>query len=144
MNNQTAPPAVTFVQGFQGTIRPFDSQDVPTWFQHFESIQRIHHITEDDKYDHLRAVLTKSAIAPISMQMKKPPESATVRYSWLRDLLTEGNGEKIGDRRPSQFLSRLNELAPDDIIREMWWKELLSACRAILTTMQNSSAHELD
>lgn len=160
MNNQTAPPAVTFVQGFQGTIRPFDPQDVTTWFQHFESILRIHHIADEDKYDHLMAVLTKNAVAPISMQLKKPPVDAAARYPWLKDLLTEGHGksnrerlrqllagEKIGDRRPSQFLSRLHELAPEgvdeDIIREMWWKELPSAARAILTTMQTASAHEL-
>lgn len=102
------------------------------------------------------AVLTKNAVAPISMQLKKPPVDAAARYPWLKDLLTEGHGktnrerlrqllagEKIGDRRTSQFLSRLNEGVDEDIIREMWWKELPSAARAILKTMQTASAHEL-
>lgn len=58
------------------------------------------------------AVLTKNAVAPISMQLKKPPVDAAAHFPWLKDLLTEGHGktnrerlrqllagEKIGDRR---------------------------------------------
>lgn len=145
---------IAYVQGLQGTVRPFDTMDVLNWFQHFESVLRIHHVADDQKYDHLMAVLTKTAIAPISMQLKKTPEDEATRYAWLKELLIEGHGkstkerlrqllagERIGDRRPSQFLARLHDVAPEgvdnEIIHEIWWKELPSASRAILATMQD-------
>lgn len=157
---EQAQPPVAYVQSFQGTIRPFDTTDVLTWFQHFESVLRIHHVEDAQKYDHLMAVLTKNAIAPIAMQLKRTPDDEATRYAWLKELLVDGHGksnkerlrqllagEKIGDRRPSQFLSRLHEVAPEgvdsEIIHEMWWKELPSASRAILTTMRDAPADEL-
>lgn len=86
-NSNDAPsPAnhVTIVQGFQGVVMTFDTDDVPTWFQHFESILRIHHVPETDKYDHLMAVLTKPAIAPVSINLKAPPATEEEKYPWLK------------------------------------------------------------
>lgn len=162
MTNDVQPPAnhVTIVQGFQGVVMTFDTDDVPTWFQHFESILRIHHVPETDKYDHLMAVLTKPAIAPVSISLKAPPATEEEKYPWLKKLLIEGHGkstkerlrqllagERIGDRKPSQFLARLVDIAPssvdDEIVREVWWKELPQSCRAILSTMQSATPAEM-
>lgn len=110
---------------FQGRVIPFDREDVPTWFVHFESVLRIHGISGADRYDYLVASLTKPALAPIAAAIKRPPEQEEERYAWLKDQLITAHGrsnqerlhqliagEKIGDRRPSIFLSHLRAIAP--------------------------------
>lgn len=151
---------VTVISGFKGCQFPFDPSHVTTWFQHFECVLMINRIPKELQYDHLMASLPLSALGPISTQLKKPPTNEEERYNWLKNLLINAHGkskqerlrqflsgEKIGDQKPSQFLERLQEIAPeevgDDIIKEVWWRELSSSCRVIMSTMVNESLEQL-
>lgn len=145
---------------FQGRVAPFDIEDVPTWFVHFESVLRIHGINGVDRYDYLLASLPRAALQPLATIIKSPPEDDDTRYDWLKGQLEEAhgktnrerlrqllNGEKMGDRRPSHFLGYLRTLAPDsvddEIVKEVWFRELPSSTRKILAVTQTTSLTEL-
>lgn len=151
------PVVIPAPASFHGQVMPFDRDDVPTWLQHFECVLRIHQVRANDRYDYLMASLSKDALAPISLSLKNPPD--TDQYDWLKNLLQEAHGkstrerlrqllegEKIGDRRPSVFLNHLRSIAPDhiedEIVKEVWWRELPSSTRAIMSTTTKATLND--
>lgn len=135
-------------------IDRFDVVEPQQWFDSFEATLRINRTSTEDYYDYLLSLLHREARAPISLSMQSPPEDESKRYEWLKALLIEGHskssrdklrqllqGEKIGDRKPSHFLAHLNDLAPQnmdrDLLKEIWWKELSSTTRAILSPIED-------
>lgn len=139
---------------------PFDTNDPANWFVTFEANQRIYGIQKANQYDYLLCTLHASARHPIAHQLSAPPEDRDKRYDWLKDLLITGHtksrrqklqqlllGERIGDRRPTAFLAQLKELAPesvdDELVKEIWWKELPTTTRAVLSAITNADLRKL-
>lgn len=146
-----AAPQQQVVTVYQ-SIRPerFDTDEPIIWFIQFEAMMRLYHVPEAEKYDLLIASLHKAARTPVSHQLSTPPDDASTRYTWLKDLLIAGHskssreklqqlllGESIGDRKPTVFLADLRALAPenmdDELVREFWWKGLSAPARGILS-----------
>lgn len=156
INGENGPDAaapITFL-----LTEKFDAEDPTSWFQQFEAKLRIAHIADDAQYDHLLAVLNKAAKEPVTFELQNPPEEN--QYNWLKQLLIEGHGKsrkqrvqqllegtRIGDRKPSVFLAHLRELAPDtvqdDLVKEIWWKELPETVRTVLSCMGTVTLREL-
>ena len=153
------PPPSTTVR-FSGQTLPFDCDDPESWFLHFESVLRINRVPELDRFDHLMASLSKTAMTPIATHLRSPPSDPATSYSWLKDLLVNAHGkstqtrlreilagQRIGDMSPKLFLNKLQLLAPksvgEDIIRECWLKELPDESRAILSVIQNCPLDQL-
>lgn len=101
-------------------IERFDLDEPALWFDQFEATLRINKVPEADRYDHLLAGLNRAARQPVAYRLQSPPEDATTRYQWLKELLIEGHGktkkqrvqqlldlETIGDRKPSTFYAHL-------------------------------------
>lgn len=152
------PPQEPRAIGFTGRVMAFDTSDAITWFIHFECVMRIHGVPARDQFDYLVACLSKDALSPVAGLLRSPPVEE--RYEWLKQALIEAHGlttrerlrkllkgESIGDRKPSLFLSHLTEVAPEgvdeDIIKEVWWKELPTQCRTVLATLQGQPLTKL-
>lgn len=149
---------IAVVTGIQS--EKFDTNDPTSWFSRFEATLRINRVPPPDQFDYLLASLHREARQPVAYALQTPPEDDTTSYQWLKALLVEAHsktakeklrqllaGERIGDRKPSVFLSHLRDLAPDtvdnDLLKEFWWKELPSSMRTILSTMSGADTQAL-
>lgn len=149
---------IAVVTGMQS--EKFDTNDPTSWFSRFEATLRINRVPPPDQFDYLLASLHREARQPVAYALQTPPEDDTTSYQWLKALLVEAHsktakeklrqllaGERIGDRKPSVFLSHLRDLGPDtvdnDLLKEFWWKELPSTMRTILSTMSGADTQAL-
>lgn len=158
MNNQEHQAPVQMV----GVFKPeyFDIDDPQNWFVSFEANLRIHNVQKELRYDYLLCALNAKARAPIAHQLDATPDHPEQQYDWLKELLISGHtksrkeklqqllqGERIGDRKPTQFLAHLRQLAPesmdDELVREFWWKELSPTARAILSAVDKANTRQL-
>lgn len=148
---------IAVVTGMQS--EKFDTNDPTSWFSRFEATLRINRVPPPDQFDYLLASLHREARQPVAYALQTPPEDDTTSYQWLKALLVEAHsktakeklrqllaGERIGDRKPSIFLSHLRDLAPDtvdnDLLKEFWWKELPASMRTILSTMSGADTQD--
>lgn len=161
MSDNGDPPPVTAmsVLGPQKIDR-FDVEDPIGWFGQYEDVLEYNGVQSADWFRHLKSCLHARARKPITLQLNKPPENAEKRYEWLKELLIAAHTssrhekfkqlmekEKIGDRKPSAFLSHLRELAPptvnDEFVIDLWKLELPPEVQTALYSMAAKDTDEM-
>lgn len=140
-------------------IPPFIASNPAVWFQLVDMCFELGKVTcETTKFKLLITSLDTKYIAEVQDLILKPPELTP--YSTLKkeliNRLSSSEEEKtrrlleheeIGDRRPSQFLRHLQQLAgssfPDNILRTLWIGRLPQNVQAILASQKTSDLSEV-
>lgn len=129
-------------------VPPFWPNEPALWFVQLEGQFALSNITADvTKFYHVIANLDYKYICEVKDIIAKPPTDnkydkikaelisrlSASQEQRVRQLLTH---EELGDRKPSQFLRHLQNLAgaevPDDFIRSLWMSRLPSHIQAII------------
>ncbi|CAH4034451.1 unnamed protein product [Pieris brassicae] len=157
MDNQDAHDAPV-INSVSVKMPPFWPDEPVLWFAQMESQFTLANITADTtKYNYVVSNLDYKYVSEIKDIIKNPP--TTDKYISLktelisrlsssqervRQLLTH---EDIGDRKPSQFLRHLQNLAgpeiPDDFIRSIWSSRLPTNIQVIIASQPKSSLDSL-
>lgn len=144
---------------YQIKIIPFAPEDPEIWFAMLESQFTTHGITEDKiKFSnvvtslgmvHAKAVKDLITNPPSENRYEKIKAELIRRLSASHEkkvmqLLTH---EELGDRKPSQFLRHLQDLAgpsvPEDFVRSIWSSRLPQSVQAILASQTSHSLDQL-
>jgi hypothetical protein len=129
------------------------------WFAQMESQFSISNITTDaTKFNYIVAQLESQYAAEVEDIIVSPP--ATDKYKKLKDELIKRlsvsrqkkvkqllSQEELGDRKPSQFLRHLRNLAgpniPDEFLLSIWTSRLPNNVQFIIASKPNDSLEEL-
>lgn len=131
-------------------VPPFWPDEPSLWFAQLEGQFVLAGITSDTtKFYHVISNLEYKYVAEVKDVVTNPPAEnkfqklkteliarlSTSQEQRVRQLLAH---EELGDRRPSQFLRHLRNLAgtkmPDEILRSLWANRLPSHIQAIIAT----------
>lgn len=129
-------------------VPPFWPNEPALWFLQLEAQFALANITSDaTKYYHVTSNLDFKYVCEVKDIISKPPADnkyekikselisrlSASQEQRVRQLLTH---EELGDRKPSQFLRHLQNLAgaevPDDFIRSLWTSRLPNHIQAII------------
>lgn len=150
--SSTVPHAVvqTEVNKVSVKVPPFWPERPEIWFAQIEAQFCVSGITSDlTKFNTLVASMESHIIAQVTDAILSPPPSDL--YMNLKRRIMEQFGENehtkmqklltgldLGDRRPSQLLNELRNLANgrmnDDLLKSLWMQRLPQNVRAILQT----------
>lgn len=129
------------------------------WFAQIESQFSISNITTDaTKFNYVVAQLESQYAAEVEDVIISPP--ATDKYKKLKEELIKRlsvsrqkkvkqllSQEELGDRRPSQFLRHLRNLAgpniPDEFLLSIWTNRLPNNVQYVVASKPNDSLEEL-
>lgn len=130
-------------------IGPFWKRDPTLWFAQLEAQFTLNQITrEDTRYYHVLAAIDSEILACCSDIIRDPPVDG--KYSAIKDRIireysiSEQNrmqqllrGCELGDRKPSQLLREMRDLARDvitdeKIIKSLWMQQLPETTQAVL------------
>ncbi|CAH4029217.1 unnamed protein product [Pieris brassicae] len=158
MDNQDAHDAPV-INSVSVKVPPFWPDEPVLWFAQIESQFTLANITADTtKYNYVVSNLDYKYVSEIKDIIKNPPTTdkyislktelisrlSSSQEQRVRQLLTH---EDIGDRKPSQFLRHLQNLAgpeiPDDFIRSIWSSRLPTNIRVIIASQPKSSLDSL-
>lgn len=151
-NNDTANTASSIPEVSRVAMRlpPFWPADPEVWFSQIESQFKVAGITSDEtKFNYIVGNLEPTYATEVRDILTKPP--ATEKYDTLKKelirRLSESQQQKtkrlleheeLGDRKPSQFLRHLQNLAgdvaPESLVRSLWLSRLPAVVQAILAT----------
>ena len=144
----------TIVERVSVRVPPFWAADPAMWFSQLEAQFEVSNISQDStKFNYVIANLEPRYATEIRDLIATPPE--TDKYTKIKreliDRLSASQEDKtrrllehevMGDRKPSQFLRHLRNLAgeavPITLIRSLWLSRLPPAIRAILATQADS------
>lgn len=131
-------------------IPPFWPNDPEVWFLQIETQFSIGGISSDEtKYNYVVGNLDSNYISEVRDIISRPPSTGKyekIKTEIIRRLSTTQEEktrrllehEEMGDRKPSQFLRRLQGLAgtavPDKLVRSLWLGRLPASLQAILAT----------
>lgn len=139
-------------------IAPFWKNNPGLWFIQLEAQFNIAKISKDDaKYDYLVGNIESEILAQVSDIVASPPN--TDKYSILKMRIlqifqaTEAQRIKcltstliLGDKRPSQLLREMKEIAEDlfteNVLKTLWLQKLPTAMQSILM-VSNSNLDDL-
>ncbi|XP_076247989.1 uncharacterized protein LOC143187636 [Calliopsis andreniformis] len=140
-------------------VPPFWEKNPATWFRQLESQFVLSGITRDaTKYHYVSANLENKYADVVIDIINNPPVSnmyETLKAELIRRLSDSKEQnirhllehEEIGDRKPSIFLRRLQNLAgdtvSDDFLKTLWLGRLPTSVQAILITRQKDSLSDL-
>ncbi|KAJ0180017.1 hypothetical protein K1T71_004608 [Dendrolimus kikuchii] len=149
----------SFVQSVRVKVPPFWPDEPALWFTQLEGQFALANITVDStKYNYVISNLEFKYAAEIKDIINKPPDSnkydkvkkelinrlSSSQEQKVRQLLTH---EDMGDRKPSQFLRHLQNLAgpnvPDDFVRSLWSSRLPTHIQIIVASQSSSNLEEL-
>ncbi|XP_026737511.1 uncharacterized protein LOC113508121 [Trichoplusia ni] len=137
----------------------FNADDPQLWFAQLEGQFVLSNITTDNtKFYYVLAQLEPQHSAQVRDLIVNPP--STGRYEKLKAELIKRLSasqerkikqllmhEELGDRKPTQFLRHLQQLAgptvPTDFIRSIWCSRLPANLQTIVTMQANSSLEEV-
>lgn len=137
----------------------FNADDPQLWFAQLEGQFVLSNITTDNtKFYYVLAQLEPQHAAQVRDLIVSPP--ATGRYEKLKAELIKRLSasqerkikqllmhEELGDRKPTQFLRHLQQLAgpnvPTDFIRSIWCSRLPTNLQTIVTMQASSSLEEV-
>ncbi|CAH4034235.1 unnamed protein product [Pieris brassicae] len=158
MDNQDAHDAPV-INSVSVKVPPFWPDEPVLWFAQIESQFTLANITADTtKYNYVVSNLDYKYVSEIKDIIKNPPTTdkyislktelisrlSSSQEQRVRQLLTH---EDIGDRKPSQFLRHLQNLAgpeiPDDFIRSIWSSRLPTNIQVIIASQPKSSLDSL-
>lgn len=156
MAQDNAKPAVETVRV---KVPPFWPDEPALWFAQLEGQFALANISVDaTKYNYVISNLDYKYVTEIKDIIKNPPHKdkydkvktelitrlSSSQEQRVRQLLTH---EDIGDRKPSQFLRHLQNLAgpnvPDDFIRSLWSSRLPTNIQVIVASQPRRSLDEL-
>lgn len=138
---------------------PFYPEKPAVWFAQVEGQFAISKITQDaTKYYYIISQLEPRYAAEVEDILTNPPESN--KYDILKSKLIERlsysqeqrikqvlDHEELGDRKPSQFLRHLQNLAgptvPKDFLRTLWASRLPQSTQAFITSQPTGSLDDL-
>lgn len=144
---------------FKIKVPSFSPEDPELWFALLEGQFETHGVTEDSsKFIHVTNNLDLQYAKAVKDIIVKPP--AEKRYDRIKaelikrlsashekkvkQLLTH---EELGDRKPSQFLRHLQDLAgpsvPDDFLRSIWCNRLPHNIQTVLASQSSQSLEQL-
>lgn len=140
-------------------VPPFSPDDPEIWFALLEGQFETRNITDDaDKFSnvvtnldlqHAKAVKDIIIKPPLTNRYEKIKSELIRRLSAsnekkVKQLLTH---EELGDRKPSQFLRHLQDLAgpsvPENFIRSIWSNRLPSNIQTVLASQTTQSLDQL-
>lgn len=140
-------------------VPPFSPEDPELWFALLEGQFTTHDVTDDQtKFTHVTNNLDMQYAKAVKDLIVNPPTKN--RYDKLkaelikrlsdsherkvRQLLTH---EELGDRKPSQFLRHLQDLAgpsvPEDFVKTIWCNRLPSNTQTLLASQPTLSLEQL-
>lgn len=130
-------------------IGPFWKQDPTLWFAQVEAQFALNQITrEETRYYHIIASIDSEILACCSDIVRNPPVND--KYTTIKNrIITEHSsseqnriqqllgGCELGDRKPSQLLREMRDLARDvitdeKIIKSLWMQQLPETTQAVL------------
>lgn len=130
-------------------VGPFWKRDPTLWFAQLEAQFTLAGITrEDTRYYHVLAAIDSEILACCSDIIRDPPEDA--KYTKIKERITQEystseqnrmqqllRGCELGDRKPSQLLREMKDLARDvitdeKIIKSLWMQQLPETTQAVL------------
>ena len=140
-------------------LPPFWAADAEVWFAQAEATFLLRGITrEDTKFQYVVGALEPQIAVEVRDLIVHPPTSlpystlkqeltsrtSQTEHKRLQQLLTE---EDLGDRKPSQFLRRMQQLKgttniDDSLLRELFLQRMPSQVRAILATTPTTTSLE--
>ncbi|XP_069361491.1 uncharacterized protein [Maniola hyperantus] len=153
----TDPLAELFRVGIR--VPPFWAEKPSIWFAQIEAQFNIARITDDNtKFYYVLSHLDGQYSANVEDIIENPPSTGKFeklktelikrlslsRQKKVKQLL---QAEELGDRKPSQFLRHLQQLAgpnmPDDFITDVWTSRLPHNLQTIIASQANLSLQEL-
>lgn len=136
-------------------IPPFWAEEPALWFAQLEGQFNLANIvTDSTKFYHVVSNLEHRYAAEVKDIITKPPaiekyeklkSELIYRLSVSKDRRVEElvSQAELGNRKPSQFLRHLRDLAgtdlSDDFLRSMWAKRLPTHVQAVIATMSDAS-----
>ncbi|XP_048006345.1 uncharacterized protein LOC125241771 [Leguminivora glycinivorella] len=140
-------------------IPPFYPEKPALWFAQLEGQFRLSRVTTDEtKFYYAMAQLEPQYAAEVEDIITSPPEENKFeklktelikRLSASRERKVQQvlNLEELGDRKPSQFLRHLQNLAgpglPEDFLRSIWVNRLPQRTQDIVASQLKSSLEDL-
>lgn len=137
-------------------LPPFWPTQPDIWFHQVEARFNLAGVTQDQtKFNYIVSELDQRYAAEVVDIIRNPPEKnkyeflkaqlinriATSREQQIRQLLQQ---EEMGDRRPSQYLRHLRNLAGNDVstklLRTIWVSHLPQQIQTIIVTTDESSS----
>ncbi|KYN06793.1 hypothetical protein ALC62_02253 [Cyphomyrmex costatus] len=131
---------------------PFWKTKPDLWFVKIEALFRIADITVDViKYNYVIQCLDDTSLTVVSDFVLKPPAAdikyLILKYRLIEKFAKENSAERklrelldevdLSDRRPSQVLRRMRDLAQnsvsEEVLRSLWLQRLLQQIQATLT-----------
>ncbi|XP_063616163.1 uncharacterized protein LOC134789481 [Cydia splendana] len=140
-------------------VPPFYPDKPALWFAQLEGQFRLSRVTTDEtKFYYAMAQLEPQYAAEVEDIITSPPEDD--KYGKLKSELIKRlsasrerkvqqvlNLEELGDRKPSQFLRHLQNLAgpglPEDFLRSIWVNRLPKRTQDIVASQLKSSLEDL-
>lgn len=104
-------------------IAPFWKKDPELWFVQLEKLFAIHKLTLDyTKFNHVVSVLDTDVLSSVRRIVLSPPETdkhETIKNAIIANFTESSTnrlsqlltGMELGDRKPSQLLARMRQLA---------------------------------
>lgn len=142
---------VPAVSGVRPKLPPFWCERPASWFAHIEAQFALSAISRDEtKYNYVVAQIDSNLSREVEDLVVNPPPEGN-RYDWIKAEMIQRftaseaqrarqllSGEELGDRKPTQFLRHLRQLAgkscsEEKIFRELWLQRLPVNVQAILT-----------
>ncbi|KAJ0169274.1 hypothetical protein K1T71_015072 [Dendrolimus kikuchii] len=147
------------VQKFKIKVPPFSPEDPELWFALVEGQFESHDITDDHiKFTNVTTNLDLQYAKSVKDIIINPPQRnryeriktelikrlSASHEKKVKQLLTH---EELGDRKPSQFLRHLQDLAgpsvPDDFLRSIWSNRLPHNIQTVLASQPTHSLEQL-
>lgn len=155
----TPPSGISSVNGNVLRVPPFSPEEPEIWFALLEGQFEAHNITSDAiKYTNVINNLDIHHSKAVKDIILKPP--ATNKYQKIKSELVKRLSasqekkvrqllvhEELGDRKPSQFLRHLRDLAgpsvPEDFIQSIWSSRLPHHLQTVLASQTGQSLEQL-
>lgn len=159
----TPPPEAPAISAVTVNLKlpPFWPADPELWFAQVEAQFSCRRITSQrSKFDHVVSCLTPQFAAEVRDLLLKPPEERP--YDQLKEQLTKRttaseqrklqllfSGEELGDRKPTQFLRRIQQLLGDrpgltdtSFLQELFLQRLPNNVRMVLASTPDTTSLE--
>ncbi|XP_046621089.1 uncharacterized protein LOC124305557 [Neodiprion virginianus] len=140
-------------------LPPFNPLDLQLWFCMADlAFNASAIVLESTKFGHILALLDPKHAQEVRDIILQPPTENP--YTTLKNELIKRMGssqevktrqllehQEIGDRKPSQYLRHLRDLAgtefPSNVIRQLWLQGLPTQVQAVLATQKNAELNDV-
>lgn len=141
-------------------VPPFWAEEPALWFSQLEAQFALANITADStKFYHVISNLDVKYVSEVKDIVINPPTDGTkyekIKFELIKRLSASQEQkvrqllahEELGDRKPSQFLRHLQNLAgprvPDEFVRSLWASRLPNNIQAIIASQTDCELEKL-